>query len=110
MNSLKYNPENLDSLLSLGVSCTNVLDEVKAMNYLKQWIILNPKYKSLNVDPSIIPDNEVDLHTYKIDDIKFINSRMVDIFEKAAQENGNDPELFVNFIHNIECFGYPILY
>lgn len=56
MNSLQHNPENLDSLLSLGVSCTNILDEVKAMNFLKKWIILNPKYKYLNVDPSIIPD------------------------------------------------------
>jgi len=26
MNSIKFNPNNLDSLLSLGVSCTNILD------------------------------------------------------------------------------------
>lgn len=36
------------------------------MNYLKKWIILNPKYKYLNVDPSIIPDNKTDLFSYKI--------------------------------------------
>lgn len=83
MNSIKFNPENLDSLLSLGVSCTNILDEVKAMNFLKKWIILNPKYKALNVDPSIIPDHETDLFTYKIDDIKLINNKMIAIFEQA---------------------------
>lgn len=66
MNSIKYNPENLDSLLSLGVSCTNILDEVKAMNFLKKWIILNPKYKHLNVDPNIIPDDQSNLYSYKI--------------------------------------------
>lgn len=44
-------------MLSLGISCTNILDEVKAMNFLKKWIILNPKYKHLNIDPNIIPDH-----------------------------------------------------
>jgi peroxin-5 len=62
---LKANPNNLDCLLSLGVSCTNVLDEVKAMNYLKRWIMLNPKYKIANID-HIIPDEMINMPTYKI--------------------------------------------
>ncbi len=57
MNCLKTNPQNLDCLLSLGVSCTNTLDEVRAMNYLKQWLIFNPKYKNLKFDHQVIPDN-----------------------------------------------------
>lgn len=31
-------PLNLDVLLSLGVSCTNNLDETQAMTYLKIWL------------------------------------------------------------------------
>lgn len=54
-NCLKYSPNNLDCLLSLGVSCTNVLDEVKAMNFLKRWLMLNPKYKMEGIN-GIIPD------------------------------------------------------
>ena len=50
VNALRGDPQNLDSLLSLGVSCTNILDEVKAMNYLKHWIINNPKYAALKPD------------------------------------------------------------
>ena len=53
MNSLKGDPKNLDSLLALGISCTNILDEVKAMNFLKHWMIENPKYAVLKPDVSI---------------------------------------------------------
>jgi peroxin-5 len=79
-NCLKYNPQNLDCLLSLGVSCTNVLDEVKAMNYLKRWLMINPKYKALQID-QIIPDNMVNLSTYKIEDIKQINDSLIQVFQ-----------------------------
>jgi peroxin-5 len=64
-NCLKYSPSNLDCLLSLGVSCTNVLDEVKAMNYLKRWIMLNPKYKMEGIN-NIIPDEMINMPTYKV--------------------------------------------
>ena len=80
MNSLENNPQNLDSLLSLGVSCTNILDEVKAMNYLKQWIILNPKYSKLNVDPNIIPDENTNQYTYKVEEIKMMNANLIKAF------------------------------
>lgn len=50
------------------------------MNYLKKWIVLNPKYKHMNVDPNLIPDHEVDLYTYKIEDIKLMNDKMIGVF------------------------------
>ena len=50
LNSLKFDEKNLDTLLQLGISCTNILDEVKAMNFLKLWILNNPKYAHLQVD------------------------------------------------------------
>ena len=96
MSAIKHNPENLDALLSLGVSCTNILDEVKAMNFLKQWIIFNPKYKHLGVDPNIIPDNITNEYTYKLEDIKAMNERLIGVFESALAQHQNDPELYVS--------------
>jgi len=66
LNCLKYNPDNLDCLLSLGVSCANTLDEVKAMNFLKRWLMLNPKYKMTGID-HIIPDDMINQPTYKVE-------------------------------------------
>ncbi len=94
-NCLKYSPANLDCLLSLGVSCTNVLDEVKAMNYLKRWIMLNPKYKMEGIN-NIIPDEMVNLPTYKVQEIKQINEQLIKVFDEAAKINPNDPELLVS--------------
>ena len=38
LQSIKHNPSDLHSLLQLGVSCTNILDEVHAMKYLWTWL------------------------------------------------------------------------
>lgn len=89
-NCLKHNPDNLDCLLSLGVSCTNILDEVKAMNYLKRWIMLNPKYKLQNV-ANIIPEEMVNLATYKVEDIRAMNEQLIQAFNEAAKMNTEDP-------------------
>merc|ERR1712176_1256203 len=34
----EVDPYNLDSLLALGVSCTNELDQLEALRYLRTWI------------------------------------------------------------------------
>merc|ERR1719440_2269376 len=34
----EVDPYNLDSLLALGVSCTNELDQLPALRYLRRWI------------------------------------------------------------------------
>lgn len=91
-NCLKHSPNNLDCLLSLGVSCTNVLDEVKAMNFLKRWLMLNPKYKMEGI-AGIIPEEMVNLPTYKVEEIKMMNDQLIKVFDEAAKINPNDPEL-----------------
>jgi hypothetical protein len=70
------------------------LDEVKAMNFLKRWIMLNPKYKMEGIN-NIIPDEMTNLQTYKIEDIKNINEQLIKVFDEAAKINPNDPELLV---------------
>mmetsp|Transcript_14435 Transcript_14435/g.12244 ORF Transcript_14435/g.12244 Transcript_14435/m.12244 type:complete len:86 (+) Transcript_14435:1202-1459(+) len=61
LKSMEIDNKDLDTLLTLGVSCTNILDEVQAMNHLKNWMLNNEKYKSLNLDPKIIPENSHDV-------------------------------------------------
>jgi peroxin-5 len=79
-------------LLSLGISCTNTLDEVKAMNFLKRWLMLNPKYQMKGID-NIIPDSMVNQPTYKVEEIKMVNDALIKAFDDAAKMNPNDPEL-----------------
>jgi Flp pilus assembly protein TadD len=43
-NSLQVDPFNADSLLALGISCTNEFDEFDAMRHLKNWIKLHHVY------------------------------------------------------------------
>jgi hypothetical protein len=42
--------ENLDALLALGVSLTNEMERVSALNHLKSWITKSPKYSALSHD------------------------------------------------------------
>lgn len=94
MNCLKSNPQNLDCLLSLGVSCANTLDEVKAMYYLKQWMLYNPKYKSIKFDPQVIPDNIQDQITFSMEDVKSMNQNLISVFDQAIKMNQNDPDIY----------------
>jgi len=50
-NALKKDNTNPDTFLALGVSCTNILDEVKAMNFLKHWYMISDIQKQLPIDP-----------------------------------------------------------
>jgi peroxin-5 len=92
LNSVNIDANNLDNLLALGVSCTNILDEVQAMNHLKHWMMNNPKYKHIVTDPEIIPENLVG-KSINMEDIKAMNGRLIEHFEKARSVNPQDPEL-----------------
>ena len=94
LNALKYEPDNLDILLALGISCTNILDEVKAMGFLKQWLIKNPKYQSIQVNPQIIPD-EGSIYDFSMDQIKEMNHQMLHVYEQGLMMNPNDSDLLV---------------
>ena len=43
----EIDPYNLDSLIALGISCTNELDEQKALEHLKSWLQNNPDYSGI---------------------------------------------------------------
>lgn len=55
LNALKFDEKNLDTLFALGISCTNIFEEAKAMYYIKQWYINSYLQKDLPIDPQIVP-------------------------------------------------------
>ena len=62
------------------------------MNFLKKWLMLNPKYQMKGID-QIIPDQMANQPTYKVEDIKRVNDQLIKAFDDAAKMNPNDPEL-----------------
>lgn len=40
------------------------------MYYLKQWLLLNPKYKAIQFNPNVIPENIQDQITFKVEHVK----------------------------------------
>lgn len=91
---MQIDPKDLDTLLALGVSCTNILDEIHAMNHMKNWMLNNEKYKDIPLDPNLINEQAL-TGELTVEQIKDINTRLIDLFELARQKNQNDPDLLV---------------
>ena len=51
-------PYDLESLMYLGVSCTNELKEGEAMNHLENWLRYHPSYSNLEFPPVVPQDDE----------------------------------------------------
>ncbi len=54
LKAFHLDPTHLETLKLLSISCTNVLDDVKSLNFLKLWMLNNKLYAHL-MDPGIIP-------------------------------------------------------
>ena len=84
-------PFNLDSMMALGVSLTNELDSVKAMEVLRQWIDKNEKYHS--VGRAKRSDDDVFYPDY---DFSRLKQEVVSLFTRAAEVSKyQDPEVQV---------------
>jgi peroxin-5 len=94
LEAVKLDPTHLDTHLSLGVSCTNTLDETRAMNYLNKWLLFNPKYQALKVNPQIIPPHKLETNSgFTTEEIKRYNQELIDWFNKAQGVDPKDPGL-----------------
>jgi peroxin-5 len=93
-------PYNLDSILALGVSLTNELDSIKAMEILKKWISSNEKYHDL-INQIPLPDDPFGMPDY---DFSRLKRQVMDLFNRAAQIDPNDPDvaIAVGVLHNID--------
>ena len=56
-------------------------------------MINNPKYKAIGIDPNVIPEQIANQYSFEIEDIKKMNSQMIDIFKRALSVDQNDADL-----------------
>ena len=88
---------NLESMMALGVSLTNELDTVKAMNILKKWISNHENYHDLinePIDPpSAVPDY----------DFVRLRKEVMTLFTRAQARDGEDFDVAIalGVLHNI---------
>mmetsp|Transcript_111900 Transcript_111900/g.316854 ORF Transcript_111900/g.316854 Transcript_111900/m.316854 type:complete len:629 (+) Transcript_111900:1-1887(+) len=78
-------PYNLNSLLALGVSCTNELDQLPALRYLRMWIENHEEHQQL-VD-GLEPPSEYEYEAWR--------QQVTALFNSAAQANPLDANVFV---------------
>ena len=128
--ALKEEPNNLDLLLEIVITCINELDQFEAMQYLHNWIKFHPEYKKyldpmnlmLNPERILIEskntleneegfyDNYIRIETMKSD----FYGEMLKLIEFVAPNYKNDCKLWIvlgvihfvyyNYVRAEECF------
>mmetsp|Transcript_68418 Transcript_68418/g.164244 ORF Transcript_68418/g.164244 Transcript_68418/m.164244 type:complete len:791 (-) Transcript_68418:134-2506(-) len=78
-------PYNLDSLLALGVSCTNELDQPQALKYLRTWIENHEEYQALLEGLAAPPSYEFEAW----------RSQVRNLFLEASRRQPTDSDVFV---------------
>jgi len=97
LKAIALDPYNLEALLMLGVSYTNDLEEHRALNYLKTWLLHNPDYQ----DPTV---NDAKRNVTEYEQFYggtgmgsafdgTLHSEVTKMFIDAVRINPNDPEL-----------------
>jgi len=81
----EVDPYNLDSLLALGVSCTNELDQLPALRYLRRWIE-NHEDHSVLLD-GLEPPADYEYEAWR--------RQVTMLFNGAAEANPLDADVFV---------------
>jgi len=81
----EVDPYNLDSLLALGVSCTNELDQLPALRYLRTWIENHEEYQALL--EGVEPPPEFDYEAWR--------RQVTELFQRAAEASPSDADIFV---------------
>jgi peroxin-5 len=81
----EVDPYNLDSLLALGVSCTNELDQLEALRYLRRWIENHEEHGVLA--QGLTPPPEYDYEAWRL--------QVTSLFNQAAVSNPLDANVFV---------------
>mmetsp|Transcript_65241 Transcript_65241/g.121625 ORF Transcript_65241/g.121625 Transcript_65241/m.121625 type:complete len:731 (+) Transcript_65241:86-2278(+) len=81
----EVDPYNLDSLLALGVSCTNELDQPQALRYLRTWIENHEEHQELLEGMPPPPDY----------DFEGWRAQVSGLFREASKRHPNDADVFV---------------
>lgn len=81
----EVDPYNLDSLLALGVSCTNELDQLPALRYLRMWIENHEDHQVLV--EGLDPPAEYEYEAWR--------QQVTMLFNRAAEASPMDADVFV---------------
>ncbi|CAK9070040.1 unnamed protein product [Durusdinium trenchii] len=81
----EVDPYNLDSLLALGVSCTNELDQLLALRFLRTWIENHEEYQALLEGVELPREYEYEAWRRQV----------TELFQRAAEASPNDADVFV---------------
>jgi len=81
----EVDPYNLDSLLALGVSCTNELDQLPALRYLRMWIENHEEHQAFV--QGLEPPAEYEYEAWR--------QQVTALFKQAAQANPLDANVFI---------------
>jgi peroxin-5 len=81
----EVDPYNLDSLLALGVSCTNELDQLPALRYMREWISNHEDHQLLvrGLDPPADYEYEA------------WRTQVTSLFKQATRASPSDADVFV---------------
>jgi peroxin-5 len=85
--SLAIAPDDLNTLLSLGVSHTNELEREPAVRYLKQWLLSHPTHGPL------LQSGPLETLETSADSSQSLHS-VVCLFETAASQSPSEPEVY----------------
>jgi len=81
----EVDPYNLASLLALGVSCTNELDQLPALKYMRQWIENHEDHQVLA--QGLDSPAEYEYEAWR--------QQVTSLFNQAAESNPQDYDVFV---------------
>eukprot|EP01102_Stenamoeba_stenopodia_P018072 TRINITY_DN657_c0_g1_i1.p1 TRINITY_DN657_c0_g1~~TRINITY_DN657_c0_g1_i1.p1 ORF type:complete len:462 (-),score=85.73 TRINITY_DN657_c0_g1_i1:44-1375(-) len=84
LNSVAADPENLEALLDIGVSYTNELVAVQALNYLRSWLSQHPDYQVIPAEFDKQP--EEGFYT--------LHKKVTAMFRRASEMCPHDADLF----------------
>jgi peroxin-5 len=94
LQCINRDPYNLDALLMLGVSYTNDLEEMRALKYLKTWLLNNPDYQNagLESDNQAVQEYE-ELYSSGHSLDEHLHNQVSNMFLKAVTVNPRDADL-----------------
>jgi peroxin-5 len=92
--AIDLDPYHLQALLMLGVSHTNDLEEGKAMNYLRTWLLHHPEYQSgsMTEEQNIMKEYE-EMYGASASLDRNTHDQVIRMFLNAVKINPLDPEI-----------------
>lgn len=106
LNALKNAPNDSATYLQLGVSCTNMFDEIHAMSFLEKWLQTSPVYSGLITQtgqpPVLVSEERLTADNWELPEIEAINQKMIEKFaaiESIAGTANAELSLAIGVLH-----------